>query len=170
MPIAQGSNLSAARNRSFIGGQGERGLDGCDKRVRLRCDRDHYSVPPMRPIEPTLKDIYREVDTQIGVLIETAGPEATVLVFSLHGMRPTHGVPSFVQPLLCELGYSRLADWSSQTWAERAIATMGAVKRQKQRFRFGAGGQKVHRPSRSRRVLYFERAIRSVRWRHSAGE
>jgi predicted AlkP superfamily phosphohydrolase/phosphomutase len=83
----------------------------------------------LKSCEPTLKDNYREVDAQIGRLVEAAGPEATVLVFSLHGMRPTHGVPSFVQPLLCELGYSRLADWSSQTWAERAIATMGAVKR-----------------------------------------
>lgn len=83
----------------------------------------------LRTCEPTLKDIYREIDTQIGKLVEVVGPKATVLVFSLHGMRPTHGVPSFILPLLCKLGYSRLADWTSQTWTERAIAMMGAVKR-----------------------------------------
>jgi len=83
----------------------------------------------LRPFEPTLQDIYREVDKQIGELIKTAGPNATVLVFSLHGMRPTHGVPSFLGQLLCELGFAKLAGWASQSWKERAIAAMAATKR-----------------------------------------
>jgi predicted AlkP superfamily phosphohydrolase/phosphomutase len=82
-----------------------------------------------QPTEPTLQDLYREVDNQIAELIRMAGPEATVLVFSLHGMRPTHGVPSFLEPLLCERGFARLAGWTSQSWKERAIGTLAAAKR-----------------------------------------
>lgn len=80
-------------------------------------------------VEPGLKDIYREVDRQIGDLVKAVGPNTTVFVFSLHGMRPAHGIPSFLQPLLCELGYSRRASLASQSWTERAIGLMAAAKR-----------------------------------------
>ncbi len=83
----------------------------------------------LRPIKPGLKDIYREVDRQIGALIETFGEGVTIMVFSLHGMQPCHGVPAFLSPLLCEKGFARLADWNSQSWTERAIALMAAAKR-----------------------------------------
>jgi predicted AlkP superfamily phosphohydrolase/phosphomutase len=83
----------------------------------------------LRTINPTLKDIYCEVDRQIGTLVETFGEGLTILVFSLHGMQPCHGVPAFLSPLLCENGFSRLADWRSQSWTERAIALMAAGKR-----------------------------------------
>ena len=81
------------------------------------------------PIKPALKDIYREVDRQIGALIETCGEGATIMVFSLHGMQPCHGVPGFLSSLLCEKGFARLSDWSSQSWTERAIGLMAAAKR-----------------------------------------
>lgn len=80
-------------------------------------------------VKPTLKDIYCEVDRQIGELLKTVGEETAVFVFSLHGMRPAHGAPAFLGPLLCELGFARLADWSGQSWIERATAVMAAVKR-----------------------------------------
>jgi len=80
-------------------------------------------------VKPTLKDIYCEVDRQIGELLKTVGEETAVFVFSLHGMRPAHGTPTFLGPLLCELGFARLADWSGQSWIERATAVMAAVKR-----------------------------------------
>ena len=83
----------------------------------------------LRPIKPALKEIYREVDRQMGKLIESFGAGATILVFSLHGMQPCHGVPAFLSPLLCEKGFARLADWNSQSWTERAIALMAAAKR-----------------------------------------
>jgi len=79
--------------------------------------------------QPTLTDIYVEVDRQIGELIAAVGDTATVMVFSLHGMRPTHGVPTFLQPLLCELGYARFANWNKRSWTERAIALFAATKR-----------------------------------------
>jgi predicted AlkP superfamily phosphohydrolase/phosphomutase len=87
------------------------------------------SFKDLNSIQPSLIDIYIEVDRQIGGLIDEVGPDATVMVFSLHGMRPTHGVPSFVAPLFNEMGYSRFAVWSSQSWSQRAIELLAKVKR-----------------------------------------
>ena len=83
----------------------------------------------LRTLKPSLKEIYREVDRQIGALIETFGEGATIMVFSLHGMQPSHGVPAFLSSLLCEKGFAQLAGWNSQSWTERAIALMAAAKR-----------------------------------------
>lgn len=98
----------------------------------LAPDHSLYKQPLFEKL-PTLKlglkDIYCEVDRQIGTLIETVGSEATVCVFSLHGMRPTHGVPTFLEPLLCELGYAKRAGWASKSWTDRAIGLMATVKR-----------------------------------------
>ncbi|MCM3870975.1 MAG: alkaline phosphatase family protein [Pyrinomonadaceae bacterium] len=82
-----------------------------------------------RAIKPDLREIYCEVDRQIGDLIETLGAGTTIMVFSLHGMQPCHGVPTFLLPLLCEKGFARLADWNSKSWTERGIALMAAAKR-----------------------------------------
>src|SRR6185295_3680928 len=57
------------------------------------------------------------------------GPDTTVLVFSLHGMRPARGVPTFLEPLLCELGFARLAGWRQQSWRERSMTLLAGVKR-----------------------------------------
>jgi predicted AlkP superfamily phosphohydrolase/phosphomutase len=83
----------------------------------------------LQPIKPTLKDVFREVDHQLGSLIKTFGEGATIMVFSLHGMQPCHGIPAFLSPLLCEKGFTRLADWNTQSWTGRAIAFMAAAKR-----------------------------------------
>ena len=69
------------------------------------------------------------MDRQIGRLVESCGEETRVLVFSLHGMQPAHGIPAFLAPILCELGFARLADWRGQSWTGRAAALMAAVKR-----------------------------------------
>jgi hypothetical protein len=44
-------------------------------------------------------------------------------------MRPTRGIPSFLAPLLCAGGFARLADWRAQTWRERAVSGLAALKR-----------------------------------------
>lgn len=75
-----------------------------------------------------LKEIHRVVDHQIGELITSSEAER-VLVFALHGMRPALGFPAFLGPLLCEQGFSRLADWRSQTWTTRSLSAFGAIKR-----------------------------------------
>jgi len=80
-------------------------------------------------IRPTLKDIYQEVDRQIGRLVQAAGADARILVFSLHGMQPSLAVPAFLAEVLCEMGFSRLADSKNLSWTERAVGLMRAVKR-----------------------------------------
>jgi predicted AlkP superfamily phosphohydrolase/phosphomutase len=78
---------------------------------------------------PTIEEIYIEVDRQIGELVKLVGDKTPVMVFSLHGMRPAHGAPGFLTPLLCEMGFARLADWSDQSWCERSRSLMAKVKR-----------------------------------------
>jgi len=90
-------------------------------------NRSGFKTAPQ--VKPTVKDIYREVDQQIGKLVAAIDQKATVMVFSLHGMRATYGVPAFLESLLCEQGYARLAGWSTQSWTERAIAMLAALKR-----------------------------------------
>ena len=80
-------------------------------------------------LRPTLKEIYQEVDRQIGRLVQAAGADATILVFSLHGMQPSLAVPAFLAGVLCEMGFSRLADSKNLSWTERAVGLMRAVKR-----------------------------------------
>jgi predicted AlkP superfamily phosphohydrolase/phosphomutase len=55
-----------------------------------------------------MADLYREMDRQIGRLVEAAGPETTVFVFAVHGMEPARGVPSMLVPFLEELGMSHV--------------------------------------------------------------
>jgi predicted AlkP superfamily phosphohydrolase/phosphomutase len=75
-----------------------------------------------------LKDVHRAVDEQIGEIIASSRAE-TVLVFALHGMRPAHGFPAFLGPLLCERGFSQLGTWRSQSWTRRSLSAFAAVKR-----------------------------------------
>lgn len=80
-------------------------------------------------IRPTLKNIYQEVDRQIGRLVQAVGADAKILVFSLHGMEPSLAVPAFLAGVLCEMGFSRLADSKNLSWTERAVGLIRAVKR-----------------------------------------
>ena len=78
---------------------------------------------------PLLKDVYRAIDEQISALVEAAGNGASIMVFALHGMRPAFGFPAFLGPLLCERGFSCLANWNSQSWTKRALSLLAATKR-----------------------------------------
>lgn len=88
-----------------------------------------YAGRNLKAVEPALKDIYRAVDTQIGELIDSRGSSQSILVFALHGMRPALGFPAFLGPLLCELGFSRIADLSAQSWRGRALSVLAETKR-----------------------------------------
>lgn len=88
-----------------------------------------FNSPEIRSVKPSLTEIFREVDRQIASLIEAAGSDHAVMVFSLHGMRAAAGVPAFLQPLLCERGFAHLTDLSMQSWAELARSIIAAVKR-----------------------------------------
>lgn len=83
----------------------------------------------LQEIRPTLKDIYQEVDNQIGKLVEAVGPEATILVFALHGLKPARGVPTFLAPLMIQAGFSPLVSLNNQSVKERARHVVAALKR-----------------------------------------
>ena len=51
------------------------------------------------------------------------------MVFALHGFRPALGFPAFLGALLCERGFARLANWTSQSWTSRALSLLAATKR-----------------------------------------
>lgn len=82
-----------------------------------------------RPVAPTLRELFCEVDAQIGELVAEA-PDASVFVFSLHGMRAAPGVVDLLRPLLLETGWARLSGWATQSWVARARALVAAAKRQ----------------------------------------
>jgi predicted AlkP superfamily phosphohydrolase/phosphomutase len=88
-----------------------------------------YDGRKLKMVEPLLRDLYREVDTQIGALIDSRNKSDTILVFALHGMRPALGFPAFLGPLLSERGFSRIANWSSQSWQGRALSLLAETKR-----------------------------------------
>ena len=86
-----------------------------------------HTVDPTHPAHDAaplggegLVEIFREVDRQIGRLAEAAGSEATLLVFSLHGMRAKQGVPTILDPLLRALGLATGRDAGARSWPERA--------------------------------------------------
>jgi predicted AlkP superfamily phosphohydrolase/phosphomutase len=79
-------------------------------------------------IQPGLLDLVREVDRQIGRVVEAAGPRASVLVFSLHGMRGRTGVPAILDPLLRRLGFAAVQEGRAQSWPERGRRLLGVVK------------------------------------------
>ena len=82
-----------------------------------------------RAFNRSLEEIYSEVDRQVGTLIDTAGDQAAVVVFSLHGMQPIRGLPAFLPALLREHGFAHLAGWKTKSWRERAVSFMAAAKR-----------------------------------------
>ncbi len=79
----------------------------------------HYLWHTLDPGDGALVDVYREVDRQVGQLIDVAGADAMVLVFSLHGMRATQGIPLILDPLLQALGLASVKSWRARNWSER---------------------------------------------------
>ena len=79
-------------------------------------------------VSPDLEQVYREVDRQVGRLVDAA-PDAAVIAFSLHGMKPGPGIPMLHEALLEELGYAIPSSWSGLTWRERAAGALGTFKR-----------------------------------------
>jgi predicted AlkP superfamily phosphohydrolase/phosphomutase len=82
-----------------------------------------------RPPEPDLLDLYREVDRQIGRIVEAAGEGTAVLAFSLNGMRAGCGIPTLLDGLLRAQGFGVPSSWRGLSWRRRAVAAFGGLKR-----------------------------------------
>lgn len=89
----------------------------------------HFYQDDARGFEGALTQVCREVDAALARLMDAAGPGAAVLVFSLHGMRPTRGIPDFLGRVLCAKGFARLAGWRALSWKGRAVSALAAAKR-----------------------------------------
>ena len=87
------------------------------------------SVKELAGIRPTLREIFREVDQQIGRLMETVPEESSLLVFSLHGMTAGRGAPTFLSHLMCGAGFSDLAEMRKQTWRDRLTHSVRTTKK-----------------------------------------
>jgi predicted AlkP superfamily phosphohydrolase/phosphomutase len=98
----------------------------------------------MRAFPVDMIDLYRDFDRQLGRLLDRAGPQAQVFVFSLHGMRPAVGLPSLAEPVLVAAGLAAHGARSPGGWARRSLAAV-----------------KAHAPRRVKRV-YGRVAPRSV--------
>jgi predicted AlkP superfamily phosphohydrolase/phosphomutase len=99
---------------------------------------------------PQLRELYRAADAQLANLVEAAGPDACVMVFALHGMRPARGIPDFLEQLMVESGWAHRPDWSALSWRARALSLFAAAKRRA--------------PPRLRR-LYYKAAPRRATYR-----
>ena len=87
-------------------------------------DLDVYAdVPPETLPRRTLVDLYRELDRQVGRLVEAAGPGTEIVIFALHGIEPARGVPTAITPLLRELGM-----WHLAGSADRRRSALSALK------------------------------------------
>ena len=74
------------------------------------------------PPQGALVEIYRAVDRQLGELLEVVGPEAAVVVFSLHGMRASPGVPTTLEPLLRATGHAHVEEGPRSTRGRALVA------------------------------------------------
>src|SRR5262245_16906710 len=83
--------------------------------------------PTPEPLERGLREIYQEVDKQIGRLVKIAGDETAVMVFSLHGMKPSGGVATMLVPFLCEKGYAQLV--TNKSGSQRAFDAFALAKK-----------------------------------------
>jgi predicted AlkP superfamily phosphohydrolase/phosphomutase len=81
------------------------------------------------PAGPDLPALLRTVDREIGRLRDLAGPGATVLVFSLHGMRAGRGIPTILETLLRAHGFAVPRPWREDTWRDAATRAARALKR-----------------------------------------
>jgi predicted AlkP superfamily phosphohydrolase/phosphomutase len=88
-----------------------------------------FAETPPDGLGNPLPQLLREVDAQIGRLVEAAGRDAATIVFALHGMRPARGVPAVLGPLLEHLGFAAAPRGRALQPRDRARVAFAALKR-----------------------------------------
>src|SRR5687768_13434745 len=83
----------------------------------------------LKQTESLLTNIYREVDSQISEILKSFPKGSAVMVFSLHGMQPSHGVPIFLGSVLSAAGFTEFTGWSNQSWGDRGRTVIATIKR-----------------------------------------
>jgi predicted AlkP superfamily phosphohydrolase/phosphomutase len=91
-------------------------------------EHSHFHALPdaVRSVPVSLADLYREADRQIGRLIDAAGPDTEVFVFSALGMEPSNGVPAFLPDVLAGTGWAAHPPLRRASLSRRALAGVKA--------------------------------------------
>jgi predicted AlkP superfamily phosphohydrolase/phosphomutase len=89
---------------------------------------DHGLATPAERSGQGIGALLQAVDRAIGRLRDVAGPQATVLVFSLHGMRAARGIPTILERLLRATGFAVERPWRRHSRAEAARRAAALVK------------------------------------------
>ncbi len=79
--------------------------------------------------ERALIEVFRATDAAVGTILESAGDDARVVVFSLHGMRSSFGIPTLLVPLLADLGYLAAPRPARMSPGDAARTAFAAAKR-----------------------------------------
>jgi predicted AlkP superfamily phosphohydrolase/phosphomutase len=71
-------------------------------------DRSHprYDAAAAAIAGDPVRDVYIAIDAAIGRVLETVGPETTVIVYTGHGMGPKYDAQYFLDEILLRLGYA----------------------------------------------------------------
>ncbi len=77
--------------------------------------------------EDRLISVLEEIDRQIGRILESI--EATPVLFSLHGMKPTCGIPWILPALLEEMGYATPEPPARRSWKDHLATAAIQVKK-----------------------------------------
>jgi predicted AlkP superfamily phosphohydrolase/phosphomutase len=78
-----------------------------------------------RSVPVDLGELYREVDRQVGMLVED-NPGAEVFVMALHGMKPAAGIVDLLRPVLIATGWSAIAKVRAESLPRRALSAVKA--------------------------------------------
>lgn len=74
---------------------------------------------PYPVITPSIADLVKEIDSQIGRLQDSMGAGTSLMIFALHGMEAGRGVPTHGRRLLQTRGYEAPARFHSMSSKER---------------------------------------------------
>lgn len=89
-----------------------------------------YRGLPAAPMTNPMQTLMAEIDHQVAAIQAALGEEGNIVVFSLHGMRPTRGLPMFLPSILSRLGFATRPSWTSRSWNERGRHLLRQVKQQ----------------------------------------
>ena len=96
----------------------------------LYADLPPQDIPP----EATIDALLRELDAEVGRLVEAMPSGAAVAVFALHGMGPGRGRPTFLSPLLVERGWAAPPTRAPRNSGALTRAGLGALRRRAPHF------------------------------------
>ena len=107
---------------------------------------EQYDEALANPVGDPVRDVYVAVDGAIGQLLERAGPQTSVLVFSSHGMGPKYAANFYLDRILRQLEGEETSDRTART----ALALIRTWHRMPRALRAQLGAVRDHTKARLR--------------------